>query len=159
MYPYLCMYIWARDGSWAGVYPHVIWRVPPKSEKQKRDEGLLQFQNHIDYLNKNTSLYRTRAERNFYMSTVVNANFIGNTAAAQALYEFITGNVLPKSSFGSEALATTRFALNCQDHDIIVDMRKLNARVNNELFDPFWAKMAMVVEGRVNDRRHGEYDV
>ena len=93
------------------------------------------------------------------MSTVVNTNFISSTAAAQAVYEFITGNVMPKSSFGSEALATARFALNYQDPDIIVDMRKLNARVTNDLFDPFWAKMAVVVEGRVHDRRNGEYDV
>ncbi len=33
-------YAWARGGNWAGVYPHVIWRLPPKSEKQKRGEGL-----------------------------------------------------------------------------------------------------------------------
>jgi hypothetical protein len=39
----------------------------------------------------------------------------------------------------------------------MIDMRKLNGRVNNALFDPLWAKMAVVVEGRVDDRRHGEY--
>jgi hypothetical protein len=93
------------------------------------------------------------------MSIVVNANFIRSTAAAQVVHEFITCNVMPKSSFGSKALATSRFALNCQDPGIIVDMRKLNARVNNELFEPFWAKMFVVMEGRVNNRRHGEYDV
>jgi hypothetical protein len=93
------------------------------------------------------------------MATVVNTKFICSKAAAQAVNEFITGNVIPKSSIGAKALEAARFALNCQDPDIIVDMRKLNARVSNDLFDPFWAKMAMVVEGRVNGRRHGEYDL
>jgi hypothetical protein len=40
-----------------------------------------------------------------------------------------------------------------------VDLRKLNARVTNDLFDLFWAKMVVVVEGRVDDRGHGEYVV
>ncbi len=93
------------------------------------------------------------------MSTVVNTNFIRSTAVAQAVYEFITGNVMPKSSFGLEALAAARFALNCQDRDIIGEMRKVNARVTNDLFDAFWAKIVVVVEGCVYDRRHGEYDV
>ena len=93
------------------------------------------------------------------MAIVVNTKFIFSKEAAQALYEFITGNVMSKSSIGAEALATARFALNCQDPDIIVDMRKSTARVNNNLFDPFWAKMAVVVEGRVHDRRNGEYDL
>ena len=41
-------YTWARGGSRAGVSPHVIWRNPLKSEKQKRDEGLKYSQNNID---------------------------------------------------------------------------------------------------------------
>jgi hypothetical protein len=93
------------------------------------------------------------------MANVVNTKFISIKATTQVVYEFINGNVLPKSSIGAEALSSARFALNCQDLDIIVDMRKLNARVTSDLFEPFWAKMAMVVEGRVNDRRHGEYDL
>ena len=41
-----------------------------------------------------------------------------------------------------------------------MDMRKLNARPkhkNYNTFDQFWAKMAEMVEGRVNDRRHGKF--
>jgi hypothetical protein len=54
-------YTWARGGSRAGVSPHVIWRNPLKSEKQKRDEGLKYSQNKIVYLIKNATLYLTRA--------------------------------------------------------------------------------------------------
>jgi hypothetical protein len=90
------------------------------------------------------------------MATVVNKNFISSKAVADALYEFITGDAMPKSTLSTDAIATTRFALNCQDPDIIIDLRKLNARVTNDLFDPFWAKMVVVMEGRVDDRRHGE---
>ncbi len=88
---------------------------------------------------------------------MVNKNFINSSAAAQAVYEFITGNVMPKSSLSTESISAATFALNCRDPDIMIDMRKLNGRVNNALFDPFWAKMAVVVEGRVSDRRHGKY--
>jgi len=93
------------------------------------------------------------------MANVVNTNFISSRAATQAVYEFITGNIMPKSSLSTKAFAAARFALNCQDTGIIVDLRKLNARVTNDLFDLFWAKMVVVVEGRVDDRRHGEYIV
>jgi hypothetical protein len=152
-------YTWSKGGSRAGVNPHVIWRVPLKTEKEQREQGLQTSQNNIDYLKQNTIIYRTRAERSAYLATVVKTNFISSRAAAQAVYEFITGDVMPKSTLSSEAIAAARFALNSQDPDIIVDLRKLNGRITNDLFDPFWAKMAAVVEGRVDDRRHGEYIV
>ena len=41
-----------------------------------------------------------------------------------------------------------RYALNCHDSDIIVDMRKLNARPKPNTFDTFWEKMAEMIEGR-----------
>ena len=90
------------------------------------------------------------------MATVVNKNFINSTADAQALYEFVTGDLLPLSTMSTNAIAASRYALNCQDPDIIVDLRKLNGRPKNALFDPFWAKMVVIVEERVDDRRHGE---
>ena len=82
---------------------------------------------------------------------------ISSIAAAHALYEFITDDMMPSSELSSDALATTRFALNCQDPDILVDLRRLNGRPKNELFDSFCAKMAEIVEVRVDDRRHGEF--
>ena len=83
-------------------------------------------------------------------------NFINSTTVAQALYEFVTGDLLPLSGMSTDAIAASRYALNCQDPDIIVDLRKLNGRPKNDLFDPFWAKMAVIIDGRVDDRRHGE---
>ena len=50
----------------------------------------------------------------------------------------------------------TKRALNCQDPDIVLDTRKLNARPKNDMFDQFWAMMATTVNGRVSDRWHGE---
>jgi hypothetical protein len=122
----------------------------------ERDEGMMKSQNNIDFLKNNTAIYRSRAERSAYLATVVNKNFINSTADAQALYEFVTGDLMPSNSLSQDAIATSRYALNCQDPDIIVDLRKLNGRPKNELFDPFWAKIVVVVEGRVDDRRHGE---
>jgi hypothetical protein len=105
MFEPIFSYTWTRGGSRAGVYPHVIWRFPLKSEKQKRGEGLKYSQNNIDYLNQNATLYRTRAERAAYMATVVNTNFISSRAAAQVMYEFITINIMPKNSLSIEAIA------------------------------------------------------
>ena len=89
------------------------------------------------------------------MATVINKSFVINVSATQAMYEFITGDLMPSNALSFDSLAAARFALNFQDPEIIIDLRKLNARPNNDLFDPFWNKMAVVVERRVDDRRHG----
>jgi len=52
------------------------------------------------------------------------------------------------------AATTSRYALNCFDVEIIVDMRRLNTRPKGDAFDCFRDKMAELVEGRVDDRRH-----
>ena len=90
------------------------------------------------------------------MATMIIKNFVSSKAVAHALYEFIIPDAMSKSTLITEAIASARFALNCQDPDIIIDPRKLNARVTNVLFDPFGVKIAVVVEGRVDDRWHGE---
>ena len=81
-------------GSRAGIYPHIIWRVPPESKKDERDEGMVKSQKNIDFLNKNTVVYHTRAERSAYLAVVVNRNFVSSTTAAQAIFEFNTGDRL-----------------------------------------------------------------
>jgi hypothetical protein len=78
-------YTWSRGGSRASVHPHVIWRVPFKSEKEQREQGLMTSQNNINYLKQNNILFHCRAERSAYLATVVNANFISSRASAQAL--------------------------------------------------------------------------
>jgi len=57
------------------------------------------------------------------MATMINKNFVSSKAAAHALYEFITGDAMPIITLGTEAIAAARFALNCQDSDIIIDPR------------------------------------
>jgi len=75
-------YTWSWGGSRASVIPHVIWRVPPLSEKQARDDGINTSQRSIEYLKKNTSLYHSRAERTAFMSAVVNKKFVCSTTVA-----------------------------------------------------------------------------
>jgi hypothetical protein len=113
-------------------------------------------QKNIDFLHKNTAIYHTRAERTAYLAAVVNKNFVQNAAAAQAIYEFITGDKLSTNFVNSDASEVAKFALNCRNPDIVIDLRTLNARPKSDVFDQFWAMMAQVVDGRVNDRRHGE---
>jgi hypothetical protein len=78
-------YTWTWGGSKAGINPHIIWRVPPESEKEKRDEGMSESQKNIDFLHKNTAIYHTRAERTAYLAAVVNKNLVNSAAAAQAI--------------------------------------------------------------------------
>jgi hypothetical protein len=61
------------------------------------------------------------------MAAVVNKDFVCITAAAQAIFEFITGDRMANTCVHQEAAAVAaRYALNCPNTDIIVDMRKLN---------------------------------
>jgi hypothetical protein len=61
-------------------------------------------------------------------------------------------------NYGTQNSAeAAKYAMNCQDIDIILDMRMLNPSPKNNKFDPIWAKMAELVNGRVCDRRHGEF--
>ena len=116
---------------------------------------MTQSRNNLEYLKKNTPIYHSRAERATYRATIINKSFVSNVSAAQAMYELINGDLMPSNTLSFDALTAARFALNFQDPEIIIDLRKLNARPKNDLFDPFWAKMAVVVERRVNDGRHG----
>jgi len=153
--PIFC-YTWVWGCSRAGINPYVIWRVPLESKKEERDDGMIKSQQNIENLHKNTSLYHTRAERTSYLAAVVNKNFINSVTAAQAVYEFITGDQLSKNFVNPDASLAARFALSCQDPDIVIDLRKLNARPKSNVFDEFGGVVANVVEGRVQDRRHGE---
>ena len=87
---------------------------------------------------------------------MVNKNFVSNVTSAQAIFEFITGDKISIKGQSHDACMSAKFALNCQDPVIVLDMRKLNARPKNDSFDQFWAMMSDVVDGRVSDRRHGE---
>jgi hypothetical protein len=75
-------YTWSWGGSRAGVNPHVIWRIPPLSDKEARDEGMNTSQKNIEYLNKNTSLYHSRVEHTAFMPVVVNKNFVCSIVVA-----------------------------------------------------------------------------
>ena len=82
------------------------------------------------------------------MDVVVNKKFACNTVDAHAIFEFIAGDRMPTPCVTQEdALEAARYALNCPDNDIIVDMRRLNARPKGDAFDKFWAKMAELVKG------------
>ncbi len=149
-------YTWNRGGSRAGINPHVIWRIPSISDTNACDEGMNTSQRNIEYLNNNTATYHSRVERTAYMATMVNKNFVSSTSVAQAIIEFITRDLMSTHIVSEDASAAAKYAINCQDTDIIVDKRKLNARQKSNVFDKLWAKMAEMVERRVNDRRHGE---
>ena len=150
------LYTWAWGGCGAGTNLHVIWRIPLESQKEERVEGMNMSPKNNDFLNKNTIIYHTRAERSAYLAYVVNKNFVNISTVAQAIYEFITWDVMFTNFTTGEASEAARYAFNCHNTDIIIDIRKLNARPKSKIFDQFWAKMAEIVDERVCDRRHGK---
>jgi phosphatidylethanolamine-binding protein (PEBP) family uncharacterized protein len=103
----------------------------------KRDEVITKSPKSIDFLNRNTPLYHTRAEHTAYRVSLVNKNFVNNVAVDQAIYEFITSDKLSINFVNPDVAHAAKFALNCQDPDIVLDMRKLNARPNNDIFYMF----------------------
>ena len=77
------------------------------------------------------------------------------------MYHYLTGDHLPheRSKVKDNAVQMVRMALACQDLDIIHDLRELNGRPNNTLFDIFWGEIKILLEShpRVDDRRHGAW--
>ena len=110
---------------------------PPESEKEKRNEGMSKSQKNIDFLHKNTNIYHTRAERTAYMATMFNKDFVNYVATSQTIYDFITGDKLSKNFVNPKALEVTKYALNCRNPDIVLYLRKLNARPKNDAIDRF----------------------
>ena len=89
------------------------------------------------------------------MAKVVNKDYICSTFVVAAIFECVTGDRISTSSVNQyESATVARYALTCPDCDIIVDMRKFNARPKGDAFDKFWAKMIELVDGRADDRRH-----
>ena len=46
---------------------------------------------------------------------------MSSTVAAQTIFEFITGDQLATDLLSEDAASAAKFALKCQDSDIIVD--------------------------------------
>ena len=128
------------------------------SDKKPRDEGMRTRQQNIEYLNNTTYVFYSRAEHTAYMAIDLNNDFICSTfVVAAAIFEFIAVDRMATSSVHqSESATAAKYALSCPDFDIIIDMRKLNARSKGDTFNMFCAKMAELVDGRMDDHRHGE---
>jgi hypothetical protein len=77
-----------------------------------------------------------------------------------AMYEYITGEKLPRDASKARDYATrvAELALTTHDFDLVQDLRELNGRVESSLFDAFWSELKILLEShaRVDDRRHGE---
>ena len=71
---------------------------------------------NIDFLNKNTTIYHTRAERSAYLTFVVNKNFASCSTTAQAIFEFITGDALSTNFSNPDASEAAKYALNSPKH-------------------------------------------
>ena len=148
---------WRPGGSRAGEAVHVAWRIP--SCRADRDDNKA-FQLQTECLN-DIALYHTRVKKALFFSIAVHPSFIDSKAAACAMYHYLTGDHLPRERCKGKdsAIEMSRLALASQDPDIIHDLRELNGRPKNTLFDVFWGEIKCLLEShaRVDDRRHGEY--
>ena len=73
---------------------------------------MIKTQKSIDFLNKNTSIYHARADRTLFLAVVVNKNFTNNATVAQAIYEFIFGDVMSLNYGTQDAAEVVRYVLN-----------------------------------------------
>eukprot|EP00873_Tetraselmis_striata_P001256 jgi/Tetstr1/421520/TSEL_012467.t1 len=69
-----------------------------------------------------------RLRKALFVAHVVNPTFIKTKAAAQAIYEYITSDRLPKQRAAGHdhAILMSELALSCQDFDIIADLRDVS---------------------------------
>jgi hypothetical protein len=82
-------------------------------------------QKNIDFIQKSTAIYHTRAERTVYLAAVVSKNFVISDAVARVIHEFITGDKFLKNFVNPEASGVAEFALYCQNIRVSAVMLKL----------------------------------
>ena len=64
------------------------------------------------------------------------------------MYNYLTRDHLPRERYKGKdnAMDMARLALASQDFDIVHDMRELNGRPRNTLFDLFWGEIKTLLE-------------
>jgi len=74
-----------------------------------------------------------------FLATVVSLSFINSKAVACAIYTYLTRDLLPHERYKGkdDALVVAEVALAAQDPDTIPDLRILNGRPKNKVFDLF----------------------
>ena len=84
-------------------------------------------------------------------------NYINSVVAACAIYELIDGGITDRSHGAVVQLRDLPLG-DLDDEGIIDDLRRLNGRPANQLFDVFWAELDMMLEenAQVQERRHGD---
>lgn len=150
------LFAWQPGGSRAGCAQTTVWKVPRAASARDEKRAYLLQREAEDRNIK----YKSRRAKQEYFTTVVKPNFASSKAAAAAMYEYITGHVLPRdrSKADSMAVQAALLALETGDYDIAEDMRTLNSRPNNQQgFQPFFDELAAFVKQheRVDDRRQG----
>jgi hypothetical protein len=153
------MFSWRKGGSRAGESVNIIWRIP-RTENTRCEN--LAFQSQTASLNMITK-YAGRVARQIFIAHTVNPSFISSKAAAMAIYEYVSGERLPRDANKAKdtAIRMAELVLSTQDFNIVQDLRELNGRLESPSFDLFWIELKKILEShaRVDDRRHGEYTV
>ena len=118
------------------------------------------FQLQTECLN-DIALSHTRVKKALFLSTHVYPSFIDSKTSACAKYHYLTRDHLPRERCKGKdnAIEMARMALVSHDFDIIHDLRELNGRPKNTLFDIFRGEIKSLLEShaQVDDRSmHGE---
>ena len=147
------------------VRPFILFGEFPRTHKnprtpnpQDRDDNRA-FRLQAECLTGITT-YHTRVKKAVFYTEVVNQSFIHSKPVASAMYNFLTGDHLPRDKCKGKGNATimASMALATQDFDKIQDLRELNGRPKNTDFDLFWFEIKSLLEShaRVDDIRHGK---
>ena len=149
------MFSWRKGGSRAGESVNIIWRIPRCTTERCENRA---FQSQTASLNMITK-YAGRVARQIFIAHTVNPSFISSKAAAMAIYEYVSGEMMPRDANKAKdtAIRMAELVLSTQDFDIVQDLRMLNGRPESPLFDLFWMELKKLLEShaRVDDRRHG----
>ena len=103
--------------------------------------------------------YDGRVARHTFIAHTVNPIFINSKAAAMAIYEYVSGERLPRDANKAKdtVIRMTVLVLSTQDFEIVQELRTLKGRLESPLFDMFWMELKKLLQShaRVDDRRHG----
>ena len=95
-----------------------------------------------------------------FLAIVMSPSSMQSNADACAIYKYLTMDLIPRERCNGkeDAMIMAEVALVAQDINMIQDLRILNGRPQNKLFDVFWIEIKALIKShaRVDDRRHVE---
>jgi hypothetical protein len=131
-----------------------IWRLPSDTSKHNDDKMIAV----VNQIQKEKPLYSTRAIRKQFVDHYIATGI--KPAVLRNIFQFLTRDeASPESLQISKVDArVATWLASVDDPDLFYDLRQLNGRPENSLYNPFWEELGRFLEEScaVNDRRHND---